>query len=74
MENDHYEIINSKDGKLIFVMVNAGREFYIATKNANSFDFNLIDRIVRAICVETKRCTNVFHHILHKQIPINLRP
>jgi len=74
MDNGEYEIVDSKDGKIVFVMINSGREFYISTKNAKNMDFNLIDRLVRAICVETKRSTNVFHHILNKEIPINLRP
>ena len=52
---------------MLFIMCNSGRSFYISTKNANAFDFNLIDRIVRAIHVTTNRSTNVFHHIMHKE-------
>ena len=38
-------------------MKNAGREFYLSTKNAVKLDYNLIDRVTRAICVETDRST-----------------
>jgi hypothetical protein len=55
MDNDSYEIVETKDKSLVFVMQNAGRDYYIAAKNANKVDFNLIDRLVRAICVTTNK-------------------
>lgn len=36
-------------------MKNSGRDFYIAAKNAKKVDFNLIDRLVRAISVDTRK-------------------
>ena len=57
IENIEHEIIDSKDKSIVFVMKNAGREFYLSTKNAVKLDYNLIDRVVRAICVETDRST-----------------
>lgn len=66
MDNSEYEIVDQKKS-IVFVMKNSGREFYIATKNAKAVDFNLIDRIVRAICIDTRRSTAVFHHILNKE-------
>lgn len=67
MDNDEYEIFDAKDKTLVFQMQNSGRDFYIAVKNAKDVDYNLIDRLVRAICVDTRRSTGVFHHILHKE-------
>lgn len=66
MDNDEYEIFDAKDKSLVFSMQNSGRPFYIAAKTAKDVDFMLIDRIIRAICVDTRRSTRVFHHILHK--------
>lgn len=57
IENREHEIIDNKDKSIVFVMKNAGREFYFSTKNASKLDFNLIDRVIRAICVETDRST-----------------
>ena len=57
IENREHEIIDSKDKSIVFVMKNAGREFYLSTKNAVKLDYNLIDRVTRAICVETDRST-----------------
>lgn len=67
IDMESYEIVTAKDGTISFAIVNAGSEYVITTKGVSAFDFNLIDRIVRAICVETKRATNVFHHQIHKQ-------
>jgi hypothetical protein len=67
MDNDSYEIVESKDKSIVFVMKNSGRDFYIAAKNAKKVDFNLIDRLVRAISVDTRKQTGVFHHLLNKQ-------
>ena len=66
VDNDEYEIVQQAKS-MLFIMQNSGRSYCISTKNAQSFDFNLIDRIVRAIHITTNRSTNVFHHILHKE-------
>ena len=57
IENREHELIDAKDKSIVFVMRNAGREFYFSTKNAIKLDYNLIDRVIRAICVETDRST-----------------
>ena len=49
-----YEMSETKDGSIVFTMTNSGREFFIATKPAINMDLKLIDRIVRAICVDTR--------------------
>ena len=67
IENREHEIIDSKDKSIVFVMKNAGREFYLSTKNSVKLNYNLIDRVIRAICVETDRSTQVFHHLISKQ-------
>lgn len=67
IENDQYNIENEKDGTLQFEIYNGGKKFVILSRNVNSFDFNMIDRLIRAICVDTKSSTNVFHHILAKK-------
>ncbi len=67
MDNETYEIFDAKDKSLVFQMQNSGREYYIAVKNAKNVDFNLIDRLIRAICIDTSRSTRVFHHIINKE-------
>lgn len=67
MDNDQYEVYETKNKTLMFQMINSGREFNIAAGSSKLVDLNLIDRLVRAICVDTRRQTSVFHHIIHKQ-------
>lgn len=59
--------MDTKDKSLVFLMSNSGRDFYISASNASLIDLNLIDRILRSICVDTRRSTAVFHHILNKE-------
>ena len=68
MDNGEYEIVDTHDKSLVFSMKNSGREFYLSSKNAKDADFNLIGRFVRAICVDTRRSTGVFQHILNKEL------
>ena len=53
-DNREHELVETSDG-LLFVMINSGREFTIAAKGAEKIDYDLTDRLVRAICVDTKR-------------------
>ena len=66
IENREHEIVQGKNS-LIFVMRNSGREYFISCKDAPVMDYDLVDRLVRAICVDTGRTTQVFHHLIHKQ-------
>jgi len=67
MENYEYEIVDTKDKSLVFMMRNSGREYYISASKASLVDLNLVDRVLRSICVDTRRSTAVFHHILNKE-------
>jgi hypothetical protein len=48
-------------------MNNSGREFRISSNGNKMLDYDLIELIVNAICVETKRTTQVFHHLINKE-------
>jgi len=37
-------------------------------------DYDLIDRLVRGISIDTDRSQKVFHHLIDKKMPANLRP
>lgn len=55
LDNHSNEFAEAKDGSLIFVMINSGRRFHLATKDAKVIDYDLTDRVVRAIAVDTTR-------------------
>jgi len=74
LENHKNEFAEAKDGSLVFVMVNNGRRFTLTTKDAELIDYDLLDRIVRAITVDTDRSQQVYHHLISRPVPANLRP
>lgn len=74
IDNREHELTEAKDKSLLFVMSNSGREFIIAAKNSEKIDYDMIDRIIRAICVDTSRSQEVYHHLISNPMPKNLRP
>lgn len=67
INNDSYEIVDSGDGGLVFIMDNSAREFSFSTKFAKKCDIHMLDRVIRGIQVDTKKNTRVFHHQLAKE-------
>jgi len=55
LDNHENSFEEAKDGSLIFVMVNNGRPFKLSCKDAELIDYDLTDRIVKAITIETSR-------------------
>lgn len=51
-DNESHEIVENKD-HLVFVMNNAGREYLIANKNCVKIDYDLIDRVIKGIYIDT---------------------
>lgn len=72
IDNREYAIRDQKDKSLLFVMKNSGRDFTFTNKDVVGMDYDIADRLVRGICIDTTRSQKVFHHILSKQIPANL--
>jgi hypothetical protein len=52
IDNYEHEIVENKD-HLVFVMNNSGREFLVANKNCAKLDYDLVDRIMKGICIDT---------------------
>lgn len=52
IDNEEHEIVENKD-HLVFVINNAGREYLIANKNCALIDYDILDRIMKGICVDT---------------------
>ena len=52
IDNEEHEIIDNKD-HLVFVINNSGREYLLANKKVPVIDYDLLDRIMKGICVDT---------------------
>ena len=66
LHNHENAFEEAKDGSLIFVMVNNGRKFKLASKDAVLVDYDLTDRVVRAITVDTTRSQQVYHRLISR--------
>ena len=66
LDNHKNEFAEAKDGSLIFIMINNGRRFHLATKDAELVDYDLTDRIVRAITIDTTRSQQVYHRLISR--------
>lgn len=64
-ESHHLE--DGKNGSLAFVMENSGRPYRIETKGALAVDFPLLDKLAKAICVDTKRSQTLYHRLVSRQ-------
>jgi len=66
LDNHENSFEEAKDGSLVFVMVNNGRAFKLPCKDAELIDYDLTDRIVKAITVETNRSQQLYHHLISR--------
>ena len=65
--NDKYHFKKSKrDDSLVFVMENSDREYLIKAKDAEVIDYQLIDKFIKAICIDTK-CTQGYHRLVSRK-------
>ena len=74
LHNDSHYLDKNKDNSLVFVVENGGREYAINSQNAEVIDYKLLDKYVRAICIDTSRASGNYHHLTSRQTPANLRP
>lgn len=65
IDNQEHEIVENKD-HLVFVMNNAGREYLLANKNAQRIDYELIDRVMKGICVDTMKFAKLYNRLLYR--------
>ena len=66
LDNHENAFEEAKDGSLVFVMINNGRSFNLACKDAELIDYDLTDRLVKAIPVETSRSQQVYHRLISR--------
>jgi hypothetical protein len=56
IDNDEFNIAADKEKNMNFLMCNSGREYFLSNKDVvGVMDYDLIDRLVRGISVDTER-------------------
>lgn len=72
MQNKNFTV--SKIGKeLRFKMENGDRGYFLTTDNAKTIDYDVIDRIMNSVRIDTVRNQGLYHNLIYKSVPANLR-
>jgi hypothetical protein len=66
VHNTHHNIIDGKNKELTFVMTNCGRDFKLCNKDAKYIDYDLVDRIIHAVPIDTSRHQGLYHNLIYK--------
>lgn len=66
IDNAEHEIVENKD-HLVFVMNNSGREYLIANKNAQKIDYDMIDRLMKGVCIDTQKFQKLYNRLIYRQ-------
>lgn len=71
---DHHAVDHKKNDELVFNIISFGRAFQISNLNAKHINYDILDQIIHAIPIDTVKTKALYHHLIYKQIPANLRP
>jgi hypothetical protein len=64
----------TKIGKeLRFKVENGDRGYFLTTETAKFIDYDLIDRIMNSVRIDTVRHQGLYHNLIYKSVPMNLR-
>jgi len=66
IDNSEHEIVENKD-HLVFVMNNSGREYLLANKNAQRIDYDMIDRLMKGVCIDTLKFQKLYNRLIYRQ-------
>jgi len=61
-----HEVLTKKNKELVFVMDVCGRSFSMSNKNAEYIDYDLVDRVIHAVPVDTVKHQSLYHHLIYK--------
>lgn len=67
LQNTHHDIKVGKNKELTFEMTNCGRDFRLSNSGAKHIDYDLIDRVIHQVPIDTKRFRGLYHNLQYKQ-------
>ena len=63
---EEHEVQTKKNKELINVMTSFGRSFSMSNKNAQYLDYDLVDRVIPVVPVDTVKHQSLYHHLIYK--------
>eukprot|EP00347_Sterkiella_histriomuscorum_P004220 403361286 len=73
IDNHEHKIIDEKNS-LLFIVDNSGRQYAISNKNSKVLDYDLLDRVLKSIQVDTGKFQGLYNRLIFRQTPQNLKP
>lgn len=65
IDNNEHEIVENKD-HLVFVMNNSGREYLLSNKNCIKIDYDMVDRLMKGIRVDTLKFQKLYNRLIYR--------
>uniref|UniRef100_A0A7S3CKH6 Uncharacterized protein n=1 Tax=Strombidium rassoulzadegani TaxID=1082188 RepID=A0A7S3CKH6_9SPIT len=69
-----HKVVKKKDRSLEFRFTQYGQKFSFVNKDARKIDYELLDKVIHAITIDTEKFQGLYHNLIYKQVPSNLRP
>jgi len=66
IDNHYHTVVDTKNG-LEFIINNSGREYIVNNKGAKTIDYELIDRIIKGIAIDTKKFQKLYNRLIYRQ-------
>ena len=68
IDNDEHLIVEKKD-HLKFVMINSGRKYLLSNKNCIKIDYDMVDRLMKGVRVDTLKFQKLYNRLIFRQTP-----
>ena len=65
-DNTEHEIVEQKN-HLVFVIENSGRTYLMSNLDCKKLDYNLVDRIMKGISIDTTKFQSLYNRLIYRQ-------
>lgn len=66
IDNGSHTVIDKKD-HLVFAVNNCGREYYITSKGCDKIDYDLIDKMMKGVAIDTKKFQKLYNRLIYRK-------
>ncbi|CDW72833.1 UNKNOWN [Stylonychia lemnae] len=73
IDMNSHQLVDKKD-YLNFIVNNSGRDYLLSNKNCAAIDYDLIDRIIKGIQIDSNKFQSLYNRLIYRQTPQNLKP
>lgn len=58
--------IEDRKNHLLFIIDNSGREYVVSNRNCKQLDYDLLDRVMKGIQVETGKFQKLYNRLIYR--------